>query len=342
MNLRNAALAIGMLTGVMLLDGSAAPETCVTQSKMKDADRDGLAAAARDVAAKVQANDAAGLRAETIAEFSNNFAALQNLVAETAPKLTNGALSVDQLYLLDASDAKAGPGVADAQFFCALNNSVNQAEFAIPGLSPGIYGFAIVDVASTPTPWIVPMLLRREQGRWLLAGIYPRATQSAGHDGLWYWREARRLASQKQQWDAYLYYSEAEMLLKPANFVQSTHLQKLEDEQKFAAPPALSAGISNDVPLVVKAADGREYAFTALLTEDSLAKDKLDVSAHLRVEQVGDTVAARKRNEDAMHALLAAFPELRTSFHGVWIVAEPVGAPGAAPFATEEAMSELR
>lgn len=338
MSLRAAVFGLLVLPWGAISGASALAETCTTQSQMKEEERTGLASAARDIAARVQANDAAGLKAETVAEFASNFAPLQNLVAETAPKLAGGTLAVDQVYLLDASQLKAG---SDAQFFCTLNNSANGAEFLIPGLAAGMYGFAVVDVAGSPTPWVIPILLRREGGKWLLAGIYPRSTQAAGHDGLWYWREARRLAAEKQRWNAWIYYGLAEELLKPANFVQSTHLQKLRDEQRAAAPPALSAGVGNDVPLVVKGPDGKEYQFTALGTDDTLAKDKVDLSAHLRVDQIGDAATARKRNEDAMKALLAAYPELRGSFHGMWIVAEASGSQAQAPFATEQAMADL-
>jgi hypothetical protein len=72
--------------------------------------------------------------------------------------------------------------------------------------------------------------------------------------------------------------------------------------------------------------------------DDSLAKDKVDVTAHLKVEQIGDPVAARKRNTEAASALIAAHPELRKSFHGVWVFAE---APGQNPYATEMAMNEI-
>ncbi len=338
MMLRAAVFVLWTLSSGAMPGASAMAETCTTQSQMKESDRSELASTARDIAAKVQTNDAAGLRAETVAEFASNFAPLQNLVAETSPKLSGATLTVDQVYLLDASQLQAG---SEAQFFCSLNKSANGAEFLVPGLSAGVYGFAVVEVAASPTPWVVPMLLRRDRGKWLLAGIYPRSTQAAGHDGLWYWREARRLAGEKQPWNAWIYFGQAEDLLKPANFVQSTHLQKLQDEQRAAAPPALSGGIGNDVPLVVKGPDGKQYQFTALGTDDSLGKDKLDLSVHLRVDQIGDAATARKRNEDAMRAMLAAYPELRGSFHGIWMIAEATGASAQAPFATEQAMDNL-
>ncbi len=341
MGLRAAVLGLDVLLCFGLFSTWGRAETCTTQSQMKDADRDTMAASARDIGSKVQANDATGLRGQTVPEFANNFAPLQNLVAETSPRLKSGEISVEQVYLLDATEIKGAPGAPEAQFFCSLNRSANDVEFLIPGLVPGVYGFAVVRFSS-PTPWIVSMLLHREGSKWLLAGIYPHAAEAAGHDGLWYWREARRLNSERQHWNAWLYYGEAEALLKPADFIQSSHLEKLRDEQKSAAPPALSAGIGPDVPLVIKAKNGQEYRFTALTTEDSLGKDKVDISAHLRVDQIGDVPTARQRNEDAMRALVAAYPELRGSFHGVWMVAEQAGAGAQPPFATEEPMTSLQ
>ena len=62
-------------------------------------------------------------------------------------------------------------------------------------------------------------------------------------------------------------------------------------------------------------------------------------TARIKVDAIGDAVAARKRNVDAMTALLAAHPELRKEFHGVWIFAD---APGQSPYGTELAMAEIK
>jgi hypothetical protein len=196
----------------------------------------------------------------------------------------------------------------------------------------------MVDVHDGGSPWRLSFLLRQEQGRWTMAGFYPNPLTAAGHDGLWYWKQARTMTAQKERWNAWLYYKQAASLLRPVSFIQSSHLEKLTTEASAAAPPALSEGVTPGAPLVVKGPDGVEYHFTALGVDDSLAKDKIDVMAHLKVDQIGDPVAARKRNTDAMVALLTAYPELRKSFHGVWIVTD---VPGQNPFATEQAMSEI-
>jgi len=331
---------IGLLAAGMLVVVAASAEVCTTQSQMTATDRDALAAAAHGLAAKVQANDVSGLQAATSPAYAKDFSGIGPVVGSTAEKVKGGTVTVEQVYLLDATQLKRGAdgSMPDAQFFCSLNKSMAEADFSISGLDPGRYGFAIANVTDGSSPWRLSFLLRQDQGQWTLAGFYPKPMTAAGHDGLWYWTQARTMTAQKEHWNAWLYYQQAQSLLTPVSFVQSTHLEKLRTETSAAAPPALSEGVSAESPLVVKGPDGVEYHFTALGVDDSLAKDKIDITVHLKVDQLGDPVAARKRNSDAMVALLAAYPEMRKPFHGVWMVAE---VPGQNPFATEQAMSDI-
>ena len=340
---RNVAISkrlMVVLLAVSLAPAAALAEVCTTQSQMLPADRNSLAAAARSLAAMVQSGDVNGLRAATAAEYAKDFTGIGDVVGSVEPKLKGGSIAVEQVYLLDATQLqRAADGtLRDAQFFCTLNQSIAEADFSIPGLDAGRYGFAIVEVRNAASPWRLSFLMRQDAGKWNLAGFYPKPMWAAGHDGLWYWRQARVMAGQKQYWNAWLYYREAEDLLKPANFIQSSHLEKLNSEQTAVTPPALSAGVSVQTPLVVKGTGGAEYHFTSLGVDDSLGKEKIDVTARLKVDQIGDAAAARQRNQAAMSALLAAYPELRTAFHGVWIFAE---APGQNPFVSEQAMNEI-
>jgi hypothetical protein len=338
-----ALFAIALLAAAPILRA----ETCTTQSGLDQPDRDGLADSARTYATLVQSNNTALLKTISIAEIVKDFSGLQYLVGSTAPKLAGGVVTVEQVYLLDATSLKRNPdgSAADAQFFCSLNRTTMEAQFTIPALPPGMYGFAMVSVtppsgATTPAPWRLSFLLRQEQGKWLLAGFYPKPLTAAGHDGLWYWTQARQFVAAKQPWNAWLYYQAAQNLLQPAGFVLSTHLDKLQTEASAAAPPALSEGVSVDAPLVVKAADGTEYRFTGLGVDDSLGQSAIDISAHIHVDAAAsDPAAARKRNSDAANALLAAYPELRKPFHGVWVFAETTG---QNPFASEHPMSDIK
>jgi hypothetical protein len=330
-----------MLLTVSLVCGAVVvAESCTTQSGMTDADRTTLAAAVRGMAEKVQSNDAAGLQAITIPEYANNFSAIQSAVASASGSVKGATLAVEQIYLLDATDLKPGPDgkPGTAQFLCTLNHSIAEADFSIPSLPAGKYAFGMVEARGIPAPYRLSFLMQQEQGAWHMAGFYPRAMTAAGHDGLWYWTEARKMAKDKEPWSSWLYYQQAEALLNPTTMIQSTHLEKLRNEQAAAAPPALSDGIGENTPLVVKGADGTEYHFVGLGVDDSLAKDKIDVIARLKVDQLGDAAVAKKRNMDAMSALVAAYPELRKNFHGVWMVAQ---APGQNPYAIELAMNEI-
>ena len=337
MRYRFLAFAVGLL----LLGGGEmfAAESCTPQAEMLPAQRDVLAGVAGRLALAVQKADDAALREGSIGDLQANFTPVSTLVAGTAPQLRGATFAVEQLYLLDASTLTKGADGAnpDAQFYCALNKSVAEADFTIPQLPPGLYAFAMVRFEATQ-PYRVSMLLRQEAGAWKLAGLYPKALSADGHEGLWFWQAARSLEAAKEPWTAWLYLQEAKSLLTPAGFVSSTHLIKLGDELTAATPPALSAGLSVETPLVLKGIDGAEFRVTALAVE-TLGPDRLDVSEHIKADALGDGAAARKRNADAAAALLAAHPELRKAFHGVLVSTD---VPNQAPFATELAMSEIR
>jgi len=83
-------LKIALLMAGLLLSGAAMAEVCTTQSQMTTADRDGLAASARDLAAKVQAGDVNGLQAATAAEYANSFSGIGTVVTSTAAKTKGG------------------------------------------------------------------------------------------------------------------------------------------------------------------------------------------------------------------------------------------------------------
>jgi len=313
--------AIVALVAVLLCAPLAAQMTCTTQAKMQPALRDALMSTAKMLAAAVQANDAAKVRANTVAEYATDFSATEFLIRSTSPKISGENLLVSSVYGLDASSRKKDD-TTDAEFSCPLTATMLETDFSIPGLPPGNYGFAVVDAVDGPQPWMLSFLLRQDGGVWKMAGFYQHAETAAGHDGLWYWKEARAATQAKQPWAAWLLYGEAYALLTPANFVQSTHLDKLAAEQRAVAPPELSNGIGKDAPLVVKGMNGAEFHFTGLSTDRSEDGTKVNIMLHLRAEPGADAPSARVRNEAAAAAFVKAHPEVRKDFQGVWVFAE--------------------
>ena len=328
---------------VCLLMGAAAhglAQQCTTQSNMQPADRVALLRSATEIASEVQANRVDAVRQQTVPEIAQNFGGVANAIATVAPHLSGATFAPSTLWVLDARANGAGAKPADTQFFCNLNGGSQSTVFSFQALPPGRYGVVMLDAAQAQPPHQLALLLREESdGSWKLGGFFPRATTAAGHDGVWYWRTARADAQKRQNWNAWLNYSEAERLLRPAAFVSSSHLEQLQEEQSKTTPAALSGGIGPETPLVLKSKDGTEYRVTSLAPDDSLGKDRIDVAMHFVAEPLADPVAARARNQRAAEALLSAYPELRDDVHGVWIYAEPRS---GTPFASEEPVSSLR
>lgn len=339
---------MGRLTGVLLgsfLMGApflAGAQTCTTQAKMPPDIRSNLSEAAMQLAQEVQGGEVAQVQATTIAEFANAsaFAPTLALVQSTSTRLAGDALHVTQIYELDASSRPSGEG-SDTDFSCPLMGTTSETDFAISGLPPGLYGFAMVE-ATGEHPWLLSFLLREDGGTWKLAGFYPRARTAAGQDGVWYWKQARTYAKADELWLAWIFYGEADELLRPANFVTSTNLDRLRSERRAAAPPELIGGMGANDPLVVKAADAKgvatEYQFTSMSAASSEDSKELNLILHLRADDLADPAAATARSKAAAQALLDAHIELRQAFHGVWVFADSAG---HEPLVTEQTISTI-
>lgn len=315
---------------------AAPPSACTTQSAMTDEMRQSLADTALALAMAIKGNDTERVRSMSAPEIASNFDSTVFVIHQTSTAIAADTLRVTQLYRLDASSRKPDES-AVADFGCALAGTADEVDFAIPGLPPGVYAFAIVE-ATGDRPWLLPMLLVLQGTAWKMAGFYPHARTVAGHDGLWYWTTARADAKAGKKWLAWVLYGEADQLLRPANFISSTHLDQLRSERRSNAPGELGDGINPDVPLVIKAKDGAEFHFTSLGSTATEDGKSLNLVLHYRVDSIGDPGAANTRNTAAAAALLAAHPELREGFSGVSIFAE---AQGQTPFITAQSLAEI-
>ena len=347
-----------MLSGAFLLAAMTAcpsgfhAQTCTTQAKMTPQLRSSMSGAASGFAEAVQRDDVAQVQAKTIAEFASGpaFAPTANLVRETSSRLQGEALEVTQIYELD-SNLAASKSATVTNFNCPLAATTSEVDFSIPDLPPGIYGFAMVE-ARGDRPWLLSFLFQQDSGQWDLAGFYPRARLADGHDGLWYWRSARKYANADELWLAWLFYGEADTLLRPANFVTSTDLDRLRSERWSAAPPDLIGGVSPDHPLVLKDSGAQgvsaTYRFSGLSAEGSEDGKHLNLILHLIGDGTASGAGAEARSRAAARAMIDAHMELRQAFYSVWVFTMPpgsggaaAGVPGSQPLVTEEIVSNL-
>jgi hypothetical protein len=320
------AFVITLLT--LLAPGRIFAVSCTTQAQMAEADRGTLVKAATTLASAVQSANVAAVQALTIPKVKAQFDSIASTIEQTAPLLAGATVTIDALYGLDASDLKSS--VEDTQFFCGVPGSPLHVDFTIPQLPQGKYALVVVHATGVRQPQQMAFLLQKN-GDWQMAGFFVKPLLIAGHDSLWYWTRARAFDQKNQKWNAYFYYTTAAYLASPVDFLTSTNLEKLIQETGNARPE----GLPGAQPMVV--AEGNQtYSINDLHTDGSLGG--LDLVIRYAAPSVGDPVATRARNLEVMKATLAAHPELREGFHGLWVFAE---APPERPFGNELAMSDI-
>ena len=302
--------------------------SCTTQSQMSEPDRASLVQTAKTIASAAQTGNASAVQALTIPKVKAQFDPIANTIEQTAPLLTGATITIDALYGLDASDLKAP--VEDTVFYCGVANSPVHVDVTIPQLPQGKYALVLVHATGVKQPQQMALLLQKNAD-WQLAGLFVKPLLMDGHDSVWYWTKARAFNQKGQKWNAYFYYTTAAYLATPADFMTSANLDKLNQEAAAARPD----GLPGAQPMEIKAGN-QAYSVSDVHTDGSLGG--LDLVLRYTATDTADPVAARARNLELMKATLAAHPELRDSFHGLWVFAE---APGQRPYGNELAMSEI-
>jgi hypothetical protein len=323
-----ARLALVTTLFTLLAPGRIFAVSCTTQAQMAEADRASLVQAGKTLASAVQSGNAAAVQALTIPKVKAQFDGIASTIDQTAPLLTGATITIDALYGLDASDLKSS--AEDTQFFCGVPGSPLHVDFTIPQLPQGRYALVVVHATGVSKPQQIAFLLQKN-GDWQMAGFFVKPLLVAGHDSVWYWTRARAFDQKNQKWNAYFYYTTAAYLASPADFLTSTNLEKLNQETANSRPE----GLPGAQPMVVSEGN-QTYSISDLHTDGSLGG--LDLVIRYAATNVGDPVATRARNLEVMKATLAAHPELREGFHGLWVFAE---APPERPYGNELAMSDI-
>jgi hypothetical protein len=306
-------LGAALCLSLALREANAA--SCSTQSQLPIPQRDALANQARSLAALVQSGDTASLRARTLPAIASDFDAIASSVTSLKSLVQNATITVDDIYSLDAS--KDQPGAPRTQFFCGSPIVV----LTFNGIPPGDYALVILHATGVPKPQQISFILAASPtNQWQLAGFYAKPMIEADHDGLWYWKSARRYAHNHGNLTAWLYYRIAEDLLSPLDFLSSPNLQKLQQEADQARPPVLSANST-----MMLNANGITFNVTNVGTTTQFGGLDLDLHYTPDPAQTGELrtpVEARQQVTNLMTALLTQHPELRQAFHGIWAHAD--------------------
>jgi hypothetical protein len=306
--------------------------SCTTQSQMTPAQRDALSAVAREALAQIQSGNVQALQKLMLPSIAANFSGLMNSVQHMQPLVRTASITVDNLYMLDATDNPASAPRTD--FFCGSPVVV----FNIPNLPPGMYATAILHATGVPQPQQVSFILAKTpDNRWSIAGLFDKPMMAADHDGLWYWQSARKYAQQKWTWNAWFYYRTAATLLNPLDFLSSPNLDKLHHEADAIRPTDLP-GAS---PITISAQQSGIITLTTIDTTTALGALDLDVNYtpdSTQAAQLHDPASARRQVTSIMAALLRLHPELQSAFHGIWVHA---GQGTSSLFALELPMDQI-
>jgi hypothetical protein len=282
---------------------------------MTSTQRDALSNAGRAVLQNVQSGDVHTLQANTIPAVAADFGGIADSANSLKPLVQGATITIDSLYLLDAS-AEA-PGSPRTDFYCGTPVVV----LNFNSLPAGMYALAVLHATGVVQPQQVALILSATaEGRWMLAGFFSKPMTEAGHDGLWYWASARKYAERKMNWDAWFYYRTAAFFLDPVEFMSSPNLEKLQHEQEKVQPDNLPG----TKPLMLDR-DGSTFQVTTIDTSAALGALDLDVyytPDDAQTAQLRDPPSARKQVTDLMTALLTLHPELHEAFHGMWVHAQ--------------------
>src|SRR5579871_5126640 len=177
---KKLALSVVLMAQLAAVLSCAFGASCTTQSQMTSIQRDSLANSARAMIAQVLNGNMQGLRANTIPSVASDFSGIMDSATQLKPLMQQATVTVDALYILDASADQAGAQRTD--FFCG--SPVVVLNFT--DLPPATYALAILHATGIAQPQQISLILSHTpDNRWLLAGFFAKPMTEAGHDGLW-------------------------------------------------------------------------------------------------------------------------------------------------------------
>jgi len=335
--LRRISNSWAIVATILLPLGMVAPAfgvTCTTQSQMNAAQRTPLEESAKMLGANVQSGNAAAVQAQTISAVASQFNGIAGSIQAINTDIRSAVVTVDDLYLLDASDMKAA---GEAQFFCGVSGSPLTVVVTIPNLPPGKYALAILHATGVQQPQQISMVLENDpagSSMWKLAGFFTKPMTLSGHDGIWYWRQARDYAAKHDEWSAWFYYQTALNLLTPVDFISSPNLQKLQHEAEATKPGDLP-GVD---PMRLNAGTQN---FEITNVHPGEFSRQLDLIVTYNAPPNQNLIQSREQVTAVMRALLQQHPGLAQAFHGLWVYAAVPGSP-VSPFALELPIDQIQ
>jgi hypothetical protein len=301
-------------------------QTCESAGEMDPGAKSALDSTAKQDYQLAQSGDLTRLQQNAAPAFSG----LKDTVSNNKGAFA-GEVKTRVLYVMDVPNTPASSNSNATEFFCGVFNSPDRVAFEFPKLAPGRYAVVIQDAAGQ-TPYTISWIFQQISGQWKIADLILRPQKIGGHDAVWFVTQARAFKNKGEFHNAWLYYREADDLLRPFRGLSAPALERLYDEADKIVP--------NDLPVkgpVDFIANGKTYKLVRVYPY--AVGDALNLVVRYQVPDLSDTNKTFQDNAALMQALVTRYPEYRNAFAGVLAVAVD---PSGRDFSSMLAMNKLK
>jgi hypothetical protein len=286
-------------------------QTCQGHDEIPEQTRSAIESTAQQTYDQAARGDVNSLKANSIPMLQSNFNGIAAAINDNKDAFSGAKPQLRTDFLLDNA------ANSDGNFYCGVyggkSGSSGNAQFSLPGLDAGKkYAVVIQDFMGNKGPYIFTTIFE-DMGGWKIAGLQIRPGAAAGHDGLWYLKQARDYKTRGQAHNAWFYYATSWELLAPIPAMNTALLGNIQEESNGILPK----DVPTDGKPVAFNANGKNYTITDMTPYKT---DKsFDLSVKYSVPSTSDFNATQADARNLANALVAQYPELKDGFNNVWV-----------------------
>ncbi|HEY7405322.1 MAG TPA: hypothetical protein VIB39_17480 [Candidatus Angelobacter sp.] len=308
-HLISRTLPAGLLVALVSLPSWS--QTCTTRDDIPQQTRTAVEAAAQQTYDQASRGDVTTLKTNSVAQLQSNFNGIAGAISDNKDAFAGAKPQLRTYFLLDSGETPNPDGTFYCGVYGARGTSSGGAQFAFPGAT-GKYVVVIQDFVGSKGPYALTTIFQ-DSGGWKLAGLQIRPESAAGHDGIWYLKQARDYKSKGQAHLAWFYYVTSWELLAPIPSMNTTLLGSILEESNTILP--------RDIPVggkpVAYSANGKTYTITDMTTYKT--EKALDLLVRYSVPSTSDFNGTQADARSLANALVAQYPEFKTGFSNVWV-----------------------
>ena len=211
---------------------------CTTSAEMDAATRAQLERAAQNYFQMAARGDTVALRMNAAAVQASDFAPVEAAVRANHA-VWAAAPQPPQVRAEFLLEPEGSTPQERAEFYCGVYATPGFTLFVLNNLAPGRYAIVVLEAQSGANGYRLALVLAEREQTWKLAGFNPRLANIAGHDGTWFWEQARDFKSRKQFRNAWFYYLTARELLLLVPFMSNQQLEQMTSELTGLPPQGL-------------------------------------------------------------------------------------------------------